>query len=561
MKIKIEREIMSEKGQLSFKQKCSGTMHKLLGTTPNDGMQPKEVFSYSFAGLGQNLICGLVGSFVSYYFTNGLLMAPVTVGLIMLFVRIFDALNDPIMGSVVDRTRTKDGKCRPYLKWMPIPIGVFTVLLFLPLPPKTISTVAIMTTIYVIWSIVYTIVDVPYWGLGTAMTGDTEKRNTMLTVARLFCTLGAGLISVMIPQITNSWIKAYTDANGQIMNGNEALAAEQLRNNFWWLALILVLIAIPTFWIGYKNTKERFGSDAKPATLSHNLKLLTKNTPLLMVVLFGILGAGRTLYMYSGVYLAQYNLSAVGVSFMGMEGLGLFTLITIAVVPGGLIASLMVPWLSKKFGKKGILLWSHVFGALVLFVMYGVGWRQDWALIINLVGLILLGIPQGIANIVTYSMISDSVEYLELKTGERAEGICFAMQTFINKIGMAIGAAVTCFALGWAHIDADNAITYSIAGNAQGLDLLFALSVLVPAVSMIICVIPLFFYKFNEKDQKEAVVTISQRKVKAQEIIEKVKTENNSDVIIPIDGVIIKSIADKISMEEAALSFIEKESD
>lgn len=490
-----------------------GFLHKVFGTDPKDnkGMQPKEAISYSIAGLGQNLICGLVGGYISYYFTNGLLIAPTTVGIIMLIVRIFDASNDPIMGSIVDRTRTKYGKCRPYLLWMPIPIAISTVTLFLPLAPGTVATIWTMSILYLIWSVLYTIVDVPYWGLATAMTSETNQRGTMLTVARLFCTVGGGIISILVPNISGLWIKGYTDSSGAIMLGQEANAAEALRNNYWWLVIIIVVIAVPTFFIGFKNSKERYYSEGDVRSLKQNLQLVFKNKPLMLIVISGILGSGKALYMYSGIYVAQYNLTAMNVSFMNMQGTGLFTLITLAVVPGGLIASLLVPWCTRKFGKRNTFMYSHIFGALVLFVMFFCGWDTQTGLIINLIGLVLLGIPQGFGNIITYAMIADSVDYLEWKQGTRAEGICFAMQTFINKIGMAIGAAVSCFGLGWAGINAIDANTFTMA-NKSGLDTLFLVSTLIPAISMLLCAIPLYFYTFNEKQQAQAVAEIAGRK-------------------------------------------------
>lgn len=502
--------------------KFSQLMHKLFGTDPNDkeGMQPKEALSYSVAGLGQNLICGLVGSYISYYFTNGLLLAPATVGIIMLCVRIFDALNDPIMGSIVDRTRSKHGKCRPYLMWMPIPIAISTITLFLPLSPSTTSTVVVMTILYVIWSVVYTIVDVPYWGLATKMTSDTNQRGTMLTVARLFCTLGGGIISILVPNVSNSWIKPFTDDTGAIVAGMEANAASALRANYWWLAIIIVVIAVPGFFIGFKNSKERFEDNTEVRSLGKNLKVLFQNKPLMLIVLSGILGGAKTLYMYSGIYIAQYNLTAMGVDFLGWKGTGLFTLITFAVVPGGLIASVLVPWCTKKFGKKWTFIASHLFGGVVLFVMYFCGWQSNWALWVNLVGLVLLGIPQGFGNIITYAMIADTVDYLEWKKGIRAEGICFAMQTLINKIGMAIGAAVTCFGLGWAGIMADNAATFAVQTNEKGLDLLFMISTLIPGISMILTAVPLLFYDFTEKKQRIAVAEVAARREKAEPLPE-----------------------------------------
>ena len=484
--------------------------YKLFGLTPQDDLQPKEAISYSIAGFGQNLICGFVSSYLVYYMTNGLLISAVTVGFIMLAVRLFDALNDPIMGSIVDRTRSKWGKCRPYLLFMPIPIGIFTVLLYLPLSPQSANTVTIATAIYVLWSIFYTIVDVPYWGLASSMTSDTLQRGNMLTIARIACTLGGGVIAVAVPILSNYWIKDFTDAEGNIVAGMEQTAAAALRSNYIWLALAIVLLALPTFYIGFKYTKERFYAQSKPASLGHNLGLIFKNKPLVLIILSGILGSAKLLYLASGIYIAQYNLA--NVEFLGMSGIALFTVITFAIVPGGLLASVLTPYFTKKIGKKNIFIYSHIMGAIVLIAMYLIGWDAPWKLALNLVGLALVGIPGGFSNILTYAMIADSIDYLEWKTGERAEGICFSMQTFINKVGMAAGAAVTCFGLGWAKISASD--TSSI--TKDGLDILFLVSVLIPGISMALSVVPLFFYKFNEGNQALAVAEVAKRKQQAQ---------------------------------------------
>ena len=132
---------------MSKNPKVDAFLHKLFGTTPGEGMQPKEAIAYSVAGFGQNFICTIIGSYLTVFMTDapgfdlntkiGVMSGVMAVAWLMLGTRIFDAFNDPIMGSIVDRTRTKWGKCRPYLKWMAIPIGVVTILCFLPWYPKT----------------------------------------------------------------------------------------------------------------------------------------------------------------------------------------------------------------------------------------------------------------------------------------------------------------------------------------------------------------------------------------------------------------------------------------
>ena len=129
--------------------------------------------------------------------------------------------------------------------------------------------------------------------------------------------------------------------------------------------------------------------------------------------------------------------------------------------------------------------------------------------VILIIALVIAGIPSGFGNILTYAMIGDTVEYLELKTGERAEGICFAMQTLMNKIGMAVGAFVGVLAYYMAGVEAGNAS----AVTASGKDTMWTMLVLIAAISFFLTVIPLFFYKFNEKEQQAAVEEIKKRKL------------------------------------------------
>jgi len=474
-------------------------LHKLLGTTPNDGdIQPKEIISYSIAGFGQNLICTVIGSYLTIFMTDAIGFPALSVAFLMLFARLFDALNDPIMGSIVDRTRSPWGKCRPYLKWMPIPIAIMTIACFLPVYNSSKLSFGLISAVYILWGIIYTVADVPYWGLSSALTSDTYKRGNLLTVARLACTLGGGLVTIIIPQIT-----------AFVTSVNTAETVQRpLAFTYFFAAVAFTVIAIPMFYLGFRNTKERMTDNCSEVpSLKHNLKLLFKNTPLLLIVLSGVLGSAKMAYAYTGgLYFAKYVLADV--TFMGMTGEGLYTIITLAVVPGGLAASLAVPWFTRHFGKKATLIWSNLMGSAVMFVMFFVGYRSSTGLIVALVGMVLVGIPQGFTNIINYAMIADSVEYLEWKTGERAEGICFAMQTLINKIGMAAGAFIGVLAYYMAGVTPNNPGML----DEKGKDILWAMLVLLGALSMLFTAVPMFFYTFTEKRQKEVVAILAARK-------------------------------------------------
>lgn len=576
--------------------------HKLFGTYPGDGeMQPKEGIAYSLCGFGQNLICTIIGSYLTVFMTDAIGYGALAVALLMLFARIYDALNDPIMGSIVDRTRTPWGKCRPYLKWMAIPVSIVTILCFLPWYPQNPGGFAAMCIMYVIWGMVYTVCDVPYWGLNSRMSNDTFRRGNLLTIARLLCTAGAGIVTIVVPQVTSAmtgdlqqeinayqqivseiqiavdndmigdeydfdanrdkafasigdldafilanfgedsaayqaWVQAgaaYSKYDSQILDGkafedwtgtdlqkilDDTLGSKQdeLSYIYFVAAIICVAVGCPLFFVGFKFTKERTGEldEKEVPSLKHNLSLLFKNKPLMLIVISGILGAARMVFTYTGgLYFCKYVLDSV--NFIGMQGEGLYTLVTIAIVPGGLIASLMVPYLTKKIGKKQSYIWTNIAGGIALLVAFIIGItldRGDYTspatLIVAIIAIVISGIPSGLTNIVSYAMIGDTVEYLELKTGERAEGICFAMQTFINKIGMAIGAFIGVMGYYLAGVTANN----PGALDADGKDVMWIMLMLVAALSFILSAIPIFFYKFNEKEQQEAVEEIKRRK-------------------------------------------------
>lgn len=516
---------MSENSQatqkVSAKEKINALTHKLFGSTPGDGeMQPKEGFSYSLCGFGQNLICTIIGSYLTVFMTDAIGFNALAVAFLMLGARIFDALNDPIMGSIVDRTRTKWGKCRPYMKWMAFPIAIMTAICFLPWYPQSDGGFAAISVMYVVWGMIYTVADVPYWGLSTAMSNDTYRRGNLLTIARLFCTAGAGIVTVITPIITDNMTKGL----------DPVAKGEMLKWIYFVIAIVCCVIAVPLFFLGFKNTTERNISTENPPSLGHNLKLLFKNKPLMLIVLSGISGAARMLFTYTGgLYFAKYI----------MDKESMYSLFTMAIVPGGLVASLLVPWCTKKFGKRNTYIWSHIVGGVAMLIAFIVGiacdrgaYTSTATTVVLLIALVIAGIPSGFGNIVTYAMIGDTVEYLELKTGERAEGICFAMQTLINKIGMAVGAFVGVLAYYMAGVAANDASSVT----PEGKDTMWFMLVGIAAISFFLTVIPLFFYKFNEKQQQEAKAEIEARKhakaeQSSEELTDEIAREASENVI------------------------------
>ncbi len=540
-------------------------LHKILGTSPDkpDEMQPKEVLSYSIAGFGQNLICQLVTSFFLFFLTDAVGINPIWLAIMFLCARLFDAFNDPIMGTIVDMTRSKYGKMRPWLLYMPIPICVLTVLMFISTDIGEVQNFIYATVIYVMWGICYTTVDVPYWGLASSMTSDTDKRNTMLTIARLFCTIGAGVVTVLIPifqdmvrnntynefgiirdssgsllgYISKDGLNVFGNIPTNLINSATDQLIKQYKVLFIIVAVVVVAMALPTFYIGFKNTKERFYDEkADKASLWHNIKLLGKNKPVLLMIATGVLGSLRLIYMTSGLYYAKYNL--------GNEAI--FSTLTLLVVPGGLIATVTTPWLSKKIGKRNLFLYSHLLGGVAMLALYFLGLSSNGtstaSQVFFYIVMLILGLPSGYSNILTYSMIGDSIDYLEDKTGERAEGICFSMQTFISKIGMAMTAFVVLLVLGTEGYADANVLT----GANAPLEGIWMMTTLLSGASTLACCIPLIFYDFTEKKQAECVARIEARK--AAKLAENAGSVEEAAEKLGVEG--IDEIGDTYSFDE-----------
>lgn len=464
----------------------------------------REIIGYSASGFGQNIICGLVGGYILVFYTDVFGLSAYAAALIMFAARIFDALNDPIMGSVVDKTRTRWGKLRPYLLFTPLPIGILTILCFSSPDLSEAGKIAYAAVFYVLWGVVFTITDVPYWGLSSAMTQDTDERSKLLTAARLACSAGGGLLTLVVPQITaavTTKVQRGFAAQALTTPAYSAALQQALQPVYFWIAVASAVIGAPLFLMAFFHTRERVVQTENPPSLKHNLFLLFQNKPLLLIVLSCVLGSLQTVYGSMFLYLSKYTLS----EYTGATD-SWATIMSILTAPMGLVGSLILPILGKKYTKKSIYIYSRLFGAALLLAMYFIGYDTKTKVFLLAAGLFLLGLPNGINNVLTYAMIGDTVDYLELKTGERGEGICFSMQTFISKMTMAFCALAIGICLGVVAYDANTYVPSPGVKNG-----LFSLATLGAAISTLASVIPIVFYSFTEDRQKQARDVIKAR--------------------------------------------------
>lgn len=464
----------------------------------------KEKLSFTVAAFGRSGIYTIMTMFYMVFLVDvvfqGMKNAGVTASSIILAGRIFDAANDPIMGMIVDRTRTKWGKMRPYLLFSPVPIAITTVLLFwAPGFASDGAKIAYATVTYILWGVMFTIQDVPFWGLSAVITPNEQERTSFLSTARLGSTFGGILPSLLIPVLRNSTLG--------------------LKNGYLVGATIFALLGAALSSLAFFNTKERVEQSEKTPSLKESVQMVAKNKVLLIVIMAAILGSTMVIANISADYISNYLILQNGNNGFVPKGTVLTTL-TIAIGVGMVPAMAVFPLLRKKFSLKQIYIGSSLFGVIAHMACYliFVGNVEHINLYLLWVCLFFMGFPLGIYNVITYALIADSVDYIEWKTGKRSEGVCFAFQTFLSKVTAGIAGVATGIVLDkGGYIEPDptqlDAMGKQILAT-QSPDtlkwLLFMVTVL-PAIGFALTIIPMLFNDYTGKKKDQIQQELSER--------------------------------------------------
>lgn len=481
----------------------------------------KEGMAYCVGALGQGMVYAIMSSYISDFYLNVLKVTPIFVLLLMLFARIWDAINDPIMGYAVDHLNPKRGKMKAYLLYTPIPVAILTMLLFYA--PNISSTMKMVYAgiTYVAWGMIYTSSDVPFWSLPNILTPNADERGSIISKARTANGIGSAVPMVMFMAL------------GFILP-KLSLAGTQLeKTKYVIMALVCSIIGNLLFVRVYFKTKERVNIPIPPKkdkSQPNSLKLILTCKPLMLTALMGILSAARYMFQAGAVHVARYsfyigkdpsaltgaelesalqsNISTVSTVMAGASALGMFGAM-IAVVP-----------LIKKFSYKSIIIVSSILGAISSLAMWFIGYEHFWACVPLLV---ISCIPCGTINVCAFAMVGDCLDYMELKTGVRLTGMGSAIQSFVTKFGNAI--ATSAIILMYIIVDLDvSSISAKVTANPLDMSPairggMFSIISIIPAISLIICIIPMFFYnitgEYRENMEKELA---EQRKARGIEI-------------------------------------------
>lgn len=490
----------------------------------------KEAAGYLVGMFGQNLIYNIVATGLYFYFQNVICLPAMALGWIMTIARIWDAINDPMMGTIVDKTHSKWGKCRPYLIIFPAIIGVITILTFVngnyaeaPSNAQKVLIVAWAAVSYIAWGMCFTVCDIPLWGITSLMTEDENDRSKILGLARMVA--GVGGIGVLVVQVAQALAGAF--------NGD-------MQKAFIVTVVIMTVIATILFEFAGIFTRERVEKSEKSYTFKENFQIMFGNKPFRQILISGILRSPIQLLMIVAMTLVTYyyangnimNIlktnedgSIAGIDFKILIGLGS---VAVGLFVGQFVAMGVTPLIIKKVEKKTLYNIYSIAGAVpfaLIFVFFKVSGGDltstVWSIVIGICMLFASASFGGI-NVLQSVMIADCVDYEEYHNGVRTDGVFFSGQSFITKlaagISTIISSAVYAF-VGYSGVNVDklnkaiengaNFITYD-GGSGVGkyAEAMFFLISIPPAIGMFLSALPTLKYAMTDKEHKQILAEL-----------------------------------------------------
>lgn len=430
-------------------------MDKLEKKTRKFGF--KDKLAYAMGDFGCNMSFALNGTITTFY-TMYVGLSTEIMAILIILLKVWDGVNDPIMGAILDRFKPKNGgsKFKPFIFWGAIALVVSGAMVFLPVQAAP-TWVKILVCIvgYLVWDTAYTVVNVPYGSMANVITDVPEERAS-LSMWRSIGAMIANLpIMVLLPTIM---YRDMTDAAGNIVYnpylpaGSDPEPIEVLVGpNVFIMALVMGVLGLLAFMVLLKGTQER----VKPIEVDETTMKKEKVNYWKVIKSFGRNKAAIGMTVASIFQLIMMNGLAVAMNavykdffHMGKES-GVFQLVAYLPLIG--VMPLIQP-LVKKFGKKEATQWPFLLGVLAGGLMFalpesiflGKGGIILWAVL-----QILVGLSFAVFATVGWAMVADCIDYQEMQTGKREEGTVYAIYSLGRKIAQGLGASIVLLFLGW----------------------------------------------------------------------------------------------------------------
>ena len=453
----------------------------------------KEKIGYGFGDFASSMFWKLFSMFLMIYYTDVVELSPASVGTMFLLTRLWDGLNDPIMGIISDRTKSSMGKFRPYLLWVALPFAIIGVMTFSSPDFGPSGKLIYAYVTYTLMMMVYTAINVPYSSLMGVMTSDTEDRTSLASFRFIGAYSGGIFMTATVPYL----LDFFKDSGA-----NDA-------QSYQYTVAIYAVLAAFFFIMTFYWTKERVKPLEEKSSIKKDLKDLAKNGQWFImlaagisVLIFNSLRDGSIMY-YFKYFVKDQSLPYVGdVQWDKLAG----AYMTVWLVTN-LIGVLLAKPLSAKFGKKA----TFIVSMLIAFVFSCLFYFVDPNAIGMIFGLnIIMGICSGLVLPLIWSMYADIADYSEWKTGRRATGLVFSSSSMSQKMGWTLGGAIT----GWLLA------AYGFEANAeQSIESLKGIRLMItlyPAAGAMLAALFLLLYKLSDKFMSEVAADLETRRSKQQ---------------------------------------------
>ncbi|MFA5449793.1 MAG: glycoside-pentoside-hexuronide (GPH):cation symporter [Clostridia bacterium] len=400
-------------------------MSKIYDAPIPNKVSPRTKWTYTLGGVGRDMAYTLYSTYLLTFilFTKGVTDVQFgVISTILIVCRIWDAINDPVMGGIIENTKSKMGKFKPWIL-----IGVLSNALILSLifslPLDGWNFVIFFGVMYLLWDITFTMNDIAYWSMLPSLSSNPKERATLTSMANLFAGLGGVLAVALTPLLT----QGPNAIGGNAVTGYMAVAII--------ISAIFIGCQVMTV-VGVKESPRaiKLQQKAEPIGLKKMMKIIFGNKQLLWLALVMLMyNIGSSVVLAFGTTYIYFE--------FGYDGLFVTILAVVFAVGGGAI-NVIYPKFAEKINRKEQQFISIILIAVgyTLFFLNGVLWKADRAVefVLLCVALVILAFGQGIYYMNLTINLSNTIEYNDLMTGSRNEGIIFAMRPFMAKLGSAM---------------------------------------------------------------------------------------------------------------------------
>lgn len=454
----------------------------------------KEKIGYGLGDAASSMFWKLFSMYLMFFYTDIFGMEAKVVGTMFLVTRVWDSLFDPVIGVLADRTQSKWGKFRPYLLYVAVPFGVIGVFTFYTPALAESGKLLYAYVTYSIMMMVYSAINVPYASLLGVMSASPKTRSVLATFRMTFAYLGSFVTLLLF----NPMVNFFSGYSPHI---------EAQQQGWAMAAAVIALCAVVLFLLCFAWTRERVQpvTDTK-SSLKQDIKDLCNNSPWWI-----LLGAGVSTLVFNSVrdgaalYYFKY--------YVHEAHYGKIVLLNIPFVLSGLYLALgqianiigvvLAAPLSNKIGKKNTFMLAMLLATGGSIVFYWLDESQIWGIF----GLqIVISSCAGTVFPLLWSMYADCADYSELKTGNRATGLIFSSSSMSQKLGWALGTAVTGWLLGYFGFQANQLQSEE---TLSGIKMFLSLF---PAIGTVLSIVFISLYPLTDKRMQEIAAQLAERR-------------------------------------------------